>query len=222
MLAELEIENLAVIAHARIPFSPRLNVFTGETGAGKSILLHGIHAVLGQRVTRDIVRTGCKKAVVTALFTHLDPLVCARLDALSISHVDDELLLTREIAADGGSAARVNGHTTTVSVLVPSVCFSIIRCWSAITAIWDKWVTQSTCRSCPTSRSFMPIFCAALPLTPVSISSKISVGMLSRSAITHFSASMIRDSSPPDAMRARGLGSSPRFAEMRNSRLSMP
>ena len=97
MLAELEIENLAVIAHARIPFSPRLNVFTGETGAGKSILLHGIHAVLGQRVTRDIVRTGCKKAVVTALFTHLDPLVCARLDALSISHVDDELLLTREI-----------------------------------------------------------------------------------------------------------------------------
>lgn len=117
MLAELEIENLAVIAHARIPFSPRLNVFTGETGAGKSILLHGIHAVLGQRVTRDIVRTGCKKAVVTALFTHLDPLVCARLDALSISHVDDELLLTREIAADGGSAARVNGHTTTVSVL---------------------------------------------------------------------------------------------------------
>ena len=77
MLAELEIENLAVIAHARIPFSPHLNVFTGETGAGKSILLHGIHAVLGQRVTRDIVRTGCKKAVVTALFTHLDPLVCA-------------------------------------------------------------------------------------------------------------------------------------------------
>lgn len=117
MLAELEIENLAVIAHARIPFSPRLNVFTGETGAGKSILIHGIHAVLGQRVTRDIVRTGCKKAVVTALFTHLDPAVCARLDALSISHEEDELLLTREIAADGGSAARVNGHTTTVSVL---------------------------------------------------------------------------------------------------------
>lgn len=117
MLAELEIENLAVIAHARIPFSPKLNVFTGETGAGKSILIHGIHAVLGQRVTRDIVRTGCKKAVVTALFTKLSPAVCARLDALSIAHDDDELLLTREIAADGGSAARVNGHTTTVSVL---------------------------------------------------------------------------------------------------------
>lgn len=117
MLAELEIENLAVIAHARIPFSPHLNVFTGETGAGKSILIHGIHAVLGQRVTRDIVRTGCKKAAITALFTKLSPAVCAKLDALSISHEDDELLLTREIAADGGSAARVNGHTTTVSVL---------------------------------------------------------------------------------------------------------
>lgn len=117
MLAELEIENLAVIAHARIPFSPHLNVFTGETGAGKSILIHGIHAVLGQRVTRDIVRTGCKKAVITALFTKLSPAVCAKLDALSISHEDDELLLTREIAADGGSTARVNGHTTTVSVL---------------------------------------------------------------------------------------------------------
>lgn len=117
MLAELEIENLAVIAHARIPFSPHLNVFTGETGAGKSILIHGIHAVLGQRVTRDIVRTGCKKAVITALFTKLSSAVCAKLDALSISHEDDELLLTREIAADGGSAARVNGHTTTVSVL---------------------------------------------------------------------------------------------------------
>ena len=92
-------------------------MFTGETGAGKSILIHGIHAVLGQRVTRDIVRTGCKKAVITALFTKLSPAVCAKLDALSISHEDDELLLTREIAADGGSAARVNGHTTTVSVL---------------------------------------------------------------------------------------------------------
>lgn len=117
MLTELEIENLAVISHARIRFTPHFNVFTGETGAGKSILIHGIHAVLGQRVTRDIVRTGCKKAVVTALFTKLEPMVQARLDTLSIAHEDDELLLTREIAADGGSTARINGHTTTVSVL---------------------------------------------------------------------------------------------------------
>ena len=117
MLQNLHVKNLALIDEAEVDFSGGLNILTGETGAGKSILIHGIHAVLGQRVTRDIVRTGCKKAVITALFTKLSPAVCAKLDALSISHEDDELLLTREIAADGGSAARVNGHTTTVSVL---------------------------------------------------------------------------------------------------------
>lgn len=117
MLAELEIENLAVIAHARISFSSHFNVFTGETGAGKSILIHGIHAVLGQRVTRDIVRTGCKKAVVTARFHQLNEAVCAKLDEMSIPHEEGELLLTREIAADGGSAARINGHVTTASML---------------------------------------------------------------------------------------------------------
>lgn len=117
MLSELEIENLAVIAHVRIPFSNALNVFTGETGAGKSILIHGIQAILGLRVTKDLVRTGCKKAVVNALFRKLSPAVCARLDALSIDHEEDELLLTREILADGGSVARINGHVTTIAVL---------------------------------------------------------------------------------------------------------
>jgi len=117
MLKELEIENLAVISHERIQFSPHFNVFTGETGAGKSILINGIHAVLGQRVTRDIVRTGCKKATITALFTELEPMVCEKLDLLEISHEDDALLLTRTIAVDGGSTARINGHTTTVSIL---------------------------------------------------------------------------------------------------------
>lgn len=73
MLTELSIENLAVIEQATIPFSQHFNVFTGETGAGKSILIHGINAVLGQRVTKDLVRTGCKKAVVSALFTQLEP-----------------------------------------------------------------------------------------------------------------------------------------------------
>ena len=69
MLYELDIENLAVIKNAVIPFSESFNVFTGETGAGKSILIGGINAVLGQRITKDIVRTGCKKAVVNARFT---------------------------------------------------------------------------------------------------------------------------------------------------------
>ena len=68
MLRELYIENLAVIEKAVIQLTQGFNVFTGETGAGKSILINGINAVLGQRTNKDIVRTGCKKAVVSALF----------------------------------------------------------------------------------------------------------------------------------------------------------
>ncbi len=69
MLRELYIENLAVIEKASVNFQNSLNIFTGETGAGKSILIGGINAALGQRVSRDIVRTGAKKAVVSAVLT---------------------------------------------------------------------------------------------------------------------------------------------------------
>lgn len=117
MLTELYIENLAVIEQARIPFSQCFNVFTGETGAGKSILIHGINAVLGQRVTKDLVRTGCKKAVISALFTDLEQPVLSCLEELGFSVPDGELLLTREIMADGGSTARINHRTATVSAL---------------------------------------------------------------------------------------------------------
>lgn len=117
MLKEIYIENLAVIEKAVIPFSDSFNAFTGETGAGKSILINGINAVLGQRVTKDIVRTGSKKAIITALFTELAENVCAKLDELGISHENNEITVTREISADGGSVARVNSRTTTVSVL---------------------------------------------------------------------------------------------------------
>ncbi len=116
MLTELYIENLAVIEKARIPFSGHFNVFTGETGAGKSILIHGINAVLGQRVTKDIVRTGCSKAVISALFTGLGAQVHAVMEELGLD-CEDELLLTREIFADGGSTARINHKTATVGAL---------------------------------------------------------------------------------------------------------
>lgn len=117
MLSELYIENLAVIERATIDFSDKLNVFTGETGAGKSILINGINAILGQRVTKDIVRTGTDKAVISALFTDIGDNVLQVLDELGISAEDGQLFLSREIRSDGGSVARVNSRAVNVSVL---------------------------------------------------------------------------------------------------------
>lgn len=117
MLSELYIENLAVIEKATIDFSDKLNVFTGETGAGKSILINGINAILGQRVTKDIVRTGTDKAVISALFTDIGDNVLQVLDEVGISAEDGQLFLTREIRSDGGSVARVNSRAVNVSVL---------------------------------------------------------------------------------------------------------
>ena len=97
MLCELYIENLAVIQKAEIPFTESFNVFTGETGAGKSILIGGINAVLGKRVSKDIVRSGCEKATVTAMFRHLTDSTRNKLSELGIDCEDDELMITREI-----------------------------------------------------------------------------------------------------------------------------
>lgn len=117
MLKELYIENLAVIEKANIEFSDKLNVFTGETGAGKSIMINGINAVLGQRVTKDIVRSGTDKAVVSAEFVDLDKTVYDKLEELGISCEDGQLFLSREIRQDGGSVARVNSRSVNVAVL---------------------------------------------------------------------------------------------------------
>ena len=117
MLREVYIENLAVIQKASIPFASNFNVFTGETGAGKSILINGINAILGQRVTKDIVRTGASKAIITALFTDLSQNAIDNLLENGIECEDGELTITREISADGGSVARINGKLTSVSVL---------------------------------------------------------------------------------------------------------
>ena len=117
MLKEIYIRNLAVIREAVIPLNEKLNIFTGETGAGKSILINGINAVLGQRCTKDIVRTGCDKAEITALFTELSDEVCEKLDELGISHDGEEITVTREISADGGSVSRINQRTAPVSLL---------------------------------------------------------------------------------------------------------
>ena len=117
MLEELYIENLAVIEKACIRFQNAFHVFTGETGAGKSILIHGIQAVLGQRVSRDWVRTGCERASVTALFTNLSDSVVSMLTERGISCDENQVTLTREIRADSGSIGRINGRTASVSAL---------------------------------------------------------------------------------------------------------
>ncbi len=117
MLTELYIENLAVIEKAAITFGEKLNVFTGETGAGKSILINGINAILGQRITKDIVRTGTKKAVISAVFNNVPEKIFHMLYELGIDNDDDILIISREISADGGSIARVNSRPVNLSVL---------------------------------------------------------------------------------------------------------
>ena len=117
MLAELYIENLAVIEKATIEFGEKLNVFTGETGAGKSILINGINAILGQRMTKDIVRTGSKKAIVTALFINIPDNIKEKLSNLGYDLEEDELTISREISIDGRSTARICGKPATNTIL---------------------------------------------------------------------------------------------------------
>lgn len=116
MLRELDIENLAVIEKATISFCDKLNVFSGETGAGKSILIGGINAVLGGRTDKNIVRTGENKAVVTALFDNVSEETQKKLEENGYVY-EGELLLQREISSDGKSTARINGKVTTAAVL---------------------------------------------------------------------------------------------------------
>ena len=116
MLKEISIENLAIIEKATISFCEKFNIFSGETGAGKSILIGGINAILGGRVSKDIVRSGTDKAVITALFDDVPRAVREKLEKNGYQ-CDDELLLQREISSDGKSTARISGRTATVSVL---------------------------------------------------------------------------------------------------------
>jgi DNA repair protein RecN (Recombination protein N) len=117
MLDEIYIENLAVIEKATVNFTNSLNVFTGETGAGKSILINGINALLGQRVTKDIVRTGAKKAVISGRFSKLNKQCMEKLEELGIETEDGNLFLTREINCDGGSTARINSRSINISAM---------------------------------------------------------------------------------------------------------
>ena len=115
MLDLLHIENIAVIEEADITFHPGFNALTGETGAGKSIVIDAMGAVLGQRTSRELIRTGAAKAFVSAVFSAVPELPVLRECGLDAG--EGELLLQREIYADGRNACRVNGRPVTVAQL---------------------------------------------------------------------------------------------------------
>ena len=116
MLSSLQIENVAVIQKANVHFEKGLNVLTGETGAGKSILIDSINAILGNRTSRDLVRTGAAKAVIRAAFEDVPPAVLDSLEKAGYER-SEALLLSREITAEGKSTCRINGMPATAAVL---------------------------------------------------------------------------------------------------------
>ena len=118
MLAQLYIENIAVIEKCSIDFQKGFNILTGETGAGKSIVIDAINAVLGGRASREIVRSGAKAASVSALFTGVQAGTVACLEELGLAPDEDgNLLLQREIRAEGKTTCRINGRPATVAML---------------------------------------------------------------------------------------------------------
>ncbi len=114
MLSLLHIENIAVIESADIAFDPGFNVLTGETGAGKSIVIDAISAILGERAYRDMIRTGTAKASVRAVFTQVPELAWFAENGVEY---DQETVIQREIYLDGKNVCRVNGSLVSVSIL---------------------------------------------------------------------------------------------------------
>ena len=111
MLSQLYIQNIAVIEKASIDLEKGFTVLTGETGAGKSIIIDAIHAVLGERTSRELVRTGASSASVSALFTGLDQDTLALLDRLSIPREEDgSLLIQRDIRLEEGGVYGAGGY----------------------------------------------------------------------------------------------------------------
>ena len=117
MLQVLYIENIAVIEKCSIDFNSGLNVLTGETGAGKSIIIDAINAIMGQRTSRDIIRTGASSAFVSAQFEDISDAACQKLGELGFDSEEGTLILQRTINASGKSACKINGRPATLSML---------------------------------------------------------------------------------------------------------
>ncbi len=116
MLCELIIENVAVIEKAHINLSEGFTCLTGETGAGKSIIIDSINAIMGERISKNIVRTGANKASIIAVFENLEQSIIDKAAEMDID-LSDECIVTRRITADGKSTARINSVPYPVSVL---------------------------------------------------------------------------------------------------------
>ena len=118
MLSQLYIENVAVIEKATIEFHKGFNILTGETGAGKSIIIDSMHGILGERTSKDMVRNGAESAFVSGLFTDLTDQAISKLRELGFEPEEDaSVLVQRTIQAEGKSTCRINGRPATVSAL---------------------------------------------------------------------------------------------------------
>lgn len=116
MLEHLHIENLAVIESADVSLSGGFSVLTGETGAGKSVLIHSLNLLLGERVGKDLIRSGCNKALVSGLFTDLSGETVRLLEEQGFD-CDGSLVVQRELSVDGKTTVRINGRPATVTML---------------------------------------------------------------------------------------------------------
>ena len=125
MLSQLYIENIAVIRQATIDFQQGFHVFTGETGAGKTILISAINAVLGGRTFKEIIRTGETRATVSALFTEIPAEICSKIEKLGYPLEDNQLLVQREIDLSGKGQCRLDGRPATAAML-REVCSLLI------------------------------------------------------------------------------------------------
>ena len=121
MLIEVSIRDFAIIDELRLSFEPGLNVMTGETGAGKSIIIDALGAVLGERIGTDVVRSGAKAATVEAIFDvakmHQRAELIEFAGEFGVDLDEGTLILSREVSAAGRSTARINGRATTASAL---------------------------------------------------------------------------------------------------------
>jgi DNA repair protein RecN (Recombination protein N) len=117
MLLQLDIRNIALIDKLSLEIAPGLNVLTGETGAGKSIIIDSINAVLGERVTKDLIRNGKEKAFIEAVFEYKNTYINDILEQLGIEFEEGNIIISREISLSGKNTCRINGRLVNVSVL---------------------------------------------------------------------------------------------------------